>query len=91
MSAPSDNPETRADKFRDLAGLGAAAAALAVIAVVMAKREPTPEEREAQLRAFQDAARELGCDDDPDRFDERVRTLAVMRKPSDRGDTEGVS
>ncbi len=42
----------------------------------MAKREPTPEEREAQLRAFQDAARELECDDDPARFDERVKKLA---------------
>ena len=42
----------------------------------MPKRESTPEEREAQLRAFQEAARELECDDDPARFDERVKKLA---------------
>ena len=48
----------------------------------MPKKEPTPEEREAQLRAFQDAARELECDDDPERFDERVRLLA-KRKPTE--------
>lgn len=47
----------------------------------MPKREPTPEERDAQLRAFQDAARELECDDDPERFDERVRRLAKATKP----------
>lgn len=44
----------------------------------MAKPEPTPEEREAQLKAFQDAARKLRCDDDPERFDERVRNLAKV-------------
>jgi hypothetical protein len=43
------------------------------------KKDPTPEEREAQLRAFQDAARELECDGDPERFDERVRRLAQRR------------
>jgi hypothetical protein len=42
----------------------------------MPKKDPTPEEREAQLRAFQDAARELECDDDAERFDERVRRIA---------------
>jgi truncated hemoglobin YjbI len=42
----------------------------------MPKKEPTPEERDAQLRAFQQAARELKCDDDAERFDERVRKLA---------------
>jgi hypothetical protein len=48
----------------------------------MAKREPTPEEREVQFRAFQDAARELECDDDPERFDERVKKLATAPKVS---------
>ena len=43
----------------------------------MPKKDPTPEERQAQLRAFQDAARELECDDDPKRFDERVKALAT--------------
>jgi hypothetical protein len=49
----------------------------------MAKREPAPEEREAQLRAFQDVARELECDDDADRFDERVRQLAKAPLPKE--------
>lgn len=51
----------------------------------MPKSDPTPEDREAQLKAFQDAARELECDDDPERFDERVRRLAKapMPKPND--------
>jgi hypothetical protein len=44
------------------------------------KDEPTPEEREAQLRAFQEAARELECDDDAERFDERVKALARAPK-----------
>ena len=53
----------------------------------MAKKEPTPEEREAQLRAFQDAARELECDDDPERFDERVKRLAkAPRAPAVPGE-----
>jgi hypothetical protein len=47
----------------------------------MPKKDPTPEERETQLRAFQGAARELECDDDPARFDERVRELARVPKP----------
>ncbi len=42
----------------------------------MPKKDPTPAERNAQLTAFQDAARELECDDDPERFDERVKALA---------------
>ncbi|HTK35668.1 MAG TPA: hypothetical protein VL358_10350 [Caulobacteraceae bacterium] len=42
----------------------------------MAKREPTPEEREAQLRAFQDAARELECDEDEDAFKAKLRQVA---------------
>lgn len=46
----------------------------------MPKKDPTPEEREAQIRAFQDAARELECDDDSERFDERVRKLATAPK-----------
>ena len=49
----------------------------------MPKKEPTPEEREAQLRAFQEAARELECDDDPGRFDERVKRMAKTPKPSE--------
>lgn len=44
------------------------------------KRDPTPDERDAQLRAFQDAARELECDDDPERFDERVKRLVKVSK-----------
>jgi hypothetical protein len=47
----------------------------------MPKKTDTPEDREAQLKVFQDAARELECDDDPERFDERVRRLATA-KPS---------
>ena len=45
----------------------------------MAKKDPTPEEREAQLRAFQQAARELECDDDSERFDERMKKLAQSK------------
>ena len=37
-------------------------------------------ERDAQLRRFQEAARELECDDDAERFDERVRRLARAPK-----------
>lgn len=43
------------------------------------KPPPTPEEREAQLRAFQQAARDLECDDDAERFDERLKTLAKAK------------
>jgi hypothetical protein len=47
------------------------------------KKGPAPEEREAQLRAFQEAARELECDDDAERFDERVRRLAKAPAPEE--------
>lgn len=47
----------------------------------MPKQDQTPEEKAAQLRAFQDAARELECDDNPERFDERVRRLAKAPRP----------
>jgi hypothetical protein len=52
----------------------------------MPKKDPTPEEREAQLKAFQDAARKLECDDDPERFDERVKQIAKAEpKPPAEG------
>jgi hypothetical protein len=47
----------------------------------MPKKDPTPEEREAQLRAFQQAARDLECDDDAERFDEKLKKLARAPKP----------
>lgn len=46
----------------------------------MPKKDPMPEEREAQLRAFQQAARDLECDDDAERFDERLKKLATAPK-----------
>ena len=42
----------------------------------MPKKLDTPEDREAQLKAFQQAARDLDCDDDAERFDERVKRMA---------------
>jgi len=39
-----------------------------------------------QLDKFKDAARELGCDDDEQRFKERVERLV---KPKPRKDSEG--
>lgn len=48
-------------------------------------REKTNEE---QLRRFQEAARELECDDDPERFAERVRKIAKappVHKPKKAG------
>jgi hypothetical protein len=48
----------------------------------MPKKDPKPEEREDQLRAFQQAARDLECDDDAERFDERLKKLATApREP----------
>lgn len=46
----------------------------------MAKPQPTPEERDAQLKAFQQAARDLECDDDAERFDDLVKRLANAPK-----------
>ena len=40
-----------------------------------------PESRTDQAERFRQAARELGCDDDDERFKERVRKL-VKHKPA---------
>lgn len=49
----------------------------------MHKRDQTPEESDLQLRAVQDAARELECDDDPERLDERLKRLAKAPRPDE--------
>ena len=49
----------------------------------MAKKDPTPEEREAQLRAFQQAARDLECDNNAERFDQRLKKIATAPKSKD--------
>ena len=45
-----------------------------------------PDKGSGQMAQFIEAARELGCDDDPERFKETVRKLAkappVRNKPS---------
>ncbi len=40
-------------------------------------RKPTPDD---QVKAFRKAARELGCDESEERFQEALRTIA-KRKP----------
>ena len=35
-----------------------------------------PQDAQSQSERFKRAARELGCDDDPERFKERVRKIA---------------
>jgi hypothetical protein len=47
--------------------------------MVMAKSEPS------QLDKFKEAARELGTDDDPARFDERMAKL-VKQKPVEKSE-----
>lgn len=42
----------------------------------MPARDPTPEERAAQLRAFEQASRELECDEDPEVLKAAVRKLS---------------
>ncbi|RXF68224.1 hypothetical protein [Hansschlegelia zhihuaiae] len=39
----------------------------------------TPEVKKSQIDKFRDAAREIGTDDDPERFAERVRKLAKAK------------
>ena len=48
------------------------------------KFDETDKDRDTQLRRFQKAARELECDDDPQRFDERLRRLATSRSSPDK-------
>jgi hypothetical protein len=43
----------------------------------------TQDEAKSQSDKFKDAARELGCDDDPDRFKERLGKL-VKHKPVEK-------
>jgi len=47
----------------------------------MPDRKPDPMDR-SQLDKFKEAARELGTDDDPERFKERVGKLVQKRAPS---------
>lgn len=50
----------------------------------MDKRVDNPEHDETgQLEKFKQAARDLECDDDPERFRERVRKL-VKHKPVEK-------
>lgn len=44
-------------------------------------------ETKDQIEKFKDAARDLGTDDDPKRFDERLGKL-VKHKPVDKGDAK---
>ena len=46
----------------------------------MAKPDQTSDDQAAQLRRFQEAARDLECDDDAERFDERLKRLAKAPK-----------
>lgn len=47
-------------------------------------RKPTPDDGLTQSERFIKAAQELGTDDDPERFQERVRKLARAKGSSDR-------
>ena len=47
----------------------------------MPRPDQSEDDRDAQLHRFQEAVRELECDDDPERFDERVRRMARAPKP----------
>ena len=54
----------------------------------MPRKEPTPEEREAQFQAFVEASRELECDEDPEALKAAVRKLAKAPiSASDEGGT----
>lgn len=46
-------------------------------------KSPTKRRSESQSDKFKEAARELECDDDEARFDERVKKL-VKRKPVEK-------
>lgn len=56
----------------------------------MAGRSTKEPERGAQSKAFEDAARELGCDEDPARFDEALKKVArhkpATKKPAEPTD-----
>jgi hypothetical protein len=41
--------------------------------------------KQSQIRAFRKAARELGCEDNEDRFKAALRTVGKA-KPSDKGE-----
>lgn len=42
--------------------------------------------RQSQAERFKEAARELGCDEDPARFDEALKKVARHKPPKDRED-----
>jgi hypothetical protein len=48
--------------------------------------EATPKTQKSQLDKFKDAARELECDDDGQRFDERLKSLVGSPKAVTRGE-----
>jgi hypothetical protein len=54
------------------------------------KQSSTKQDAEAQSRAFTDAARALGCDEDPAHFDEALKKVArhkpVEKKPEEPSD-----
>lgn len=50
----------------------------------MKKTKLTPEE---QLKAFKQAARELGCDDDEKAFDKKLKKVATPKPKKPRRDS----
>ncbi|WP_170167165.1 hypothetical protein [Paracoccus methylarcula] len=45
------------------------------------------EKEKSQIERFKEAARELGADDDEERFNERLKKLATQ-KPAEKSDDE---
>lgn len=46
------------------------------------------EKRKTQIERFKEAARELGTDDDEERFNERLKKLAKKKQDDKEKDTE---
>lgn len=46
----------------------------------MPARKPRPPDEKPQIERFKEVARELECDEDPDRFEEALRAI-VRAKP----------
>ncbi|MFD3189945.1 hypothetical protein ACFMPD_06690 [Sedimentitalea sp. HM32M-2] len=48
----------------------------------------TPDAKKSQLERFKEAARELGTDDDDERFNEKLRKLVKQKQKGEKRDTQ---